>query len=137
MGTTQRNEDGQRVRNGVVKTITGYAQAMRDGDDRTTKNGARLVKRSIRVPIKDHPKGGEYHQVQSLDERVCSQLAAMPDKAQVRVTGPAKVDRWVHPQTGETRTTEIVWAETVEVIALFSGFDANRNPAAPQRDEDW
>lgn len=137
MGTADRTPDGQRVRNGVVKIVTGYVQPMRDFDDRTTKGGARLVKRSVRVPIKDHPKGGEYHTVQSMDERVAQDLARLPDKAQVRVSGSAKVDRWVDQRTGEERTSEIVWADTVEVIQLFAGFDANRTPAAPPRDEDW
>jgi hypothetical protein len=128
MGTSQRTPDGERVRNGVVKTVTGYMQPMRPGDDRMTKSGARIVRRSVRVPIKDHPKGGEFHQVQTMDERLTQTLADVPERAQVRVSGSAKVDRWVKAD-GSVQTTEIVWADSVEVIALFQG--------QPQSREDW
>ena len=130
MGTTTRTDEG-RVRTGVVKIITGYAQEMRESDDRTTKTGNRMVSRSIRVPIKDHPKGGEYHQVQSAQADIAADLAAMPARALVQVTGNAKTDSWVDKQTGVIRTKEVVWADNVRVIEL----DTRQAPPHPR--EEW
>ena len=116
MGLTTRTPEG-RVRTGVTKIIVGYVQPIRPTDDRMTSNGKRFVKRSIRVPMKDHPKGGVFHDVQSVDERIAAQLADMPGRALVRVTGAAKVDVW-RDKDGNERTTEVCWVDAVEVLEL-------------------
>ena len=136
MGLTTRTPEG-RVRTGVTKIIIGYVQPLRPTDDRMTSNGKRFVKRSIRVPMKDHPKGGVFHDVQSVDERIAAQLADMPGRALVRVSGSAKVDVW-KDRDGNERVTEVCWADSVEVLELDTRDDpgAYRAPPAGEPVED-
>lgn len=128
MGLTTRTPEG-RVRTGVTKIIVGYAQPLRPTDDRLTQAGKRFAKRSIRVPMKDHPKGGVFHDVQSVDERIAADLVAMPARALVRVTGAAKVDVW-RDKEGNERVTEVCWADHVEVLELDQR-GGEGSPAAP------
>lgn len=128
MAGTTRTDQG-RVRIGVQKTITGYMQPMRSTDDRVSKAGNRMVRRTIRVPVKDHPKGGTYHDVQSVDPRIAEQLAAVPARALVQAWGSAKTDEWT-TREGEVRVGEIVWCDGIDVIELD-----NRQPAPPAGDD--